>query len=566
MVDILKTTPQFFCEPGVKLGDTKISKYDDGTVSKICSINPRFISNEKTSFFCSQIINNFSLQQKRLQNKKKWNLSPRYKDVKDLMKTFYQQDTLFAATDKKFVVSSEDLQNSKSWQNQIKRGRSHWIQFGPSKKYELINGNGYVVETKLTKISVSNDRSPVNVLPFVDPKKMAYYEKNIHKIKDVFDKLCPNLEIKLSVKSYMSNFNNLTRFEVFNNKNQHIRRPIIVPENWYGLAFTTYMSKRNYKYEAPILFSADVYFSSKVELFIPLNPNIKVKTLINGVFPDLEKLDNLSDEIHSISLENSISEKEIWYELFRIINILENEYYMKTVSLEIDPHLSSDQKYMIYTNVNFNENSEIIVMKRFKQPLQAELCGVKLLSGRDIGQNNDKSKTKKVSIEKYLDGEKVFEASVDENNQLKVEVDKQHDYIKDFTYGYKLVNIIENGEDVPALCKLRIPKHSKIAMGDQSKIRASDVTPIKIWKMTKDKLVDNNYLQATSCIHTKNFIYRVDSDISVPDFNGNLDAVCVPGIHFFFFPHEALTYKSQEFSKIKNIKEVLDYTHDENAE
>lgn len=67
---------------------------------------------------------------------------------------------------------------------------------------------------------------------------------------------------------------------------------------------------------------------------------------------------------------------------------------------------------------------------------------------------------------------------------------------------------------------------------------------------------------ATPFIYTKNiFRYEVGKIVEVPNFNGNLNEVCVPGIHFVLSPTDVFKFHDIKNCKVSNAYEVREYNN-----
>lgn len=97
--------------------------------------------------------------------------------------------------------------------------------------------------------------------------------------------------------------------------------------------------------------------------------------------------------------------------------------------------------------------------------------------------------------------------------------------------------ICTNGEIFnPVLVKLIIPEDAKrsSAYGNKCRCDKAKVLDIRTFGGQKIKSAISQY--------NPDFIYEIDKEVSVPDFDENRWYECAPGIHFFMSEKEALVY------------------------
>lgn len=181
-------------------------------------------------------------------------------------------------------------------------------------------------------------------------------------------------------------------------------------------------------------------------------------------------------------------------------------------------------------------------------------------------KSNDKPTSVTVGV--YEGNKMEMERTVDDKNRVKIKRGKQEQTEKD-VYIYKAA--LTRG-DMPCIIKLIVPEDAKIAIAqEESKVRVSKAIVIAIVPFTRkfikmigkilpiDAEVDINVefpvvyeeivydfetkiQSAYSMVHKDALIYREGEEISVPDFDGDLEKVCVPGIHGYFTQYEALSW------------------------
>ncbi len=157
----------------------------------------------------------------------------------------------------------------------------------------------------------------------------------------------------------------------------------------------------------------------------------------------------------------------------------------------------------------------------------------------------------RINDENYPD----IDIKINNDNELALKT-KYREFTKDGKYGYKAVNSIDN---LPAICKLFIPKEARVASDAQPpemlKMRTNKAIVVGIWEFTTNNNKDQiKYLDqidmGISCIYNNDFKYPVGSGIFVSNFDRSLDKACVPGIHFVATQEEAFA-----FHNLYNIKE-----------
>lgn len=103
--------------------------------------------------------------------------------------------------------------------------------------------------------------------------------------------------------------------------------------------------------------------------------------------------------------------------------------------------------------------------------------------------------------------------------------------------GYKVgLTLNEYSSLIPCIIKLSIPEDAKrsSAYGNKCRCNKAKVLDIRTFGGQKVKSAISQY--------NPDFIYEIDKEVSVPDFDENRWHECAPGIHFFMSEKEALVY------------------------
>ena len=103
--------------------------------------------------------------------------------------------------------------------------------------------------------------------------------------------------------------------------------------------------------------------------------------------------------------------------------------------------------------------------------------------------------------------------------------------------GYKIgLTLNEYSSLIPCIIKLSIPEDAKrsSAYGNKCRCDKAKVLDIRTFGGQKVKSAISQY--------NPDFIYEIDKEVSVPDFDENRWHECAPGIHFFMSEKEALVY------------------------
>jgi len=105
--------------------------------------------------------------------------------------------------------------------------------------------------------------------------------------------------------------------------------------------------------------------------------------------------------------------------------------------------------------------------------------------------------------------------------------------------GYKIgLTLNEYSSLIPCIIKLSIPEDAKrsSAYGNKCRCDKAKVLDIRTFGGQKVKSAISQY--------NPDFIYEIDKEVSVPDFDENRWHECAPGIHFFMSEKEVLDYWS----------------------
>lgn len=226
--------------------------------------------------------------------------------------------------------------------------------------------------------------------------------------------------------------------------------------------------------------------------------------------------------------------------------------------------------------IEFNKNGKNIDSKTDRnieiksgdKTISIFICNKKYTDGETINISSSRvttvkrgDKTVSVSIyDKKNDDSKEY--TVDEFNKLLV---KHRD--KKFNgkiMGYKIATCrYTNNKDVPCLVLLEIPPEALVAQTtENSKCRANKVITRAILPIVDSEYVyDSDVTVATGAIYTtKRFEYKLNHESVVDDFCGDLDQVCVPGIHFFFELNQLVKFDGRILDSKKIIKQVERYS------
>ena len=104
--------------------------------------------------------------------------------------------------------------------------------------------------------------------------------------------------------------------------------------------------------------------------------------------------------------------------------------------------------------------------------------------------------------------------------------------------GYKVgLTLNEYLSLIPCIIKLSIPEDAKrsSAYGNKCRCNKAKVLDISTFGGQKVKFAISQY--------DYSFVYEVNKEVSVPDFDENRWHECAPGIHFFMSEKEALDYR-----------------------
>ena len=166
-------------------------------------------------------------------------------------------------------------------------------------------------------------------------------------------------------------------------------------------------------------------------------------------------------------------------------------------------------------------------------------------------------KTGKIYRVNYNDDNEDFDGDIDNNNNLKVASDKKSP--DDYVYGYKVAKTLSGK---PCIVKLMLPKASRIACrADDWKMRANEAWVTGIWEIEYDRSTHSvkygdqinkarsfYYKERVACNSNEpEFFYVANELCKSNGFNGDLDAVCVPGIHFYFSQTILMNRAAAEF-------------------
>jgi hypothetical protein len=191
-------------------------------------------------------------------------------------------------------------------------------------------------------------------------------------------------------------------------------------------------------------------------------------------------------------------------------------------------------------------------------------------TGKATKSNNDnEKKVESISFKRFDQTELLWESNIDEDNQLSVLTETNSPDLNPGRYGYKAVHSLEGK---PCVAKLKLLPDSKVAGGDNIKLRTDKALVIAIWKFVVDGdkvtyLTDQSeepILEAIPCIYKdKEFKYKVGNIAQVDDFDPDLSKVCVPGIHYVLSPKDVFHFHNLKEIHVTNENDVIAYHGDE---
>lgn len=247
-------------------------------------------------------------------------------------------------------------------------------------------------------------------------------------------------------------------------------------------------------------------------------------------------------------------------------------YHVKSPSTEIID-IGNSIQYMFRYSFEYN-----LIITKYGNTINKARQTVSSVKKGKKGKQKHVSSTK-VNYSEL--GQEMKSVTVDGDGKLRVKT-SNNKQMSGETIGYKGARTKDNH---PCIVKLLIPVDAKVAFANSDKYRASKVKVLdireiyadqvdlytkifdKLDKKCKTCLLNNaeyvldkysasspqvlcekcsatkHRIKVTrllgpslnscySCIYTQNFMYVKDEYITIPDFNGNLEEVCVPGIHY----------------------------------
>ena len=90
---------------------------------------------------------------------------------------------------------------------------------------------------------------------------------------------------------------------------------------------------------------------------------------------------------------------------------------------------------------------------------------------------------------------------------------------------------------IPCIIKLSIPEDAKRSSAYGNKCRCNKAKVVDIWTFGGQKV------KSAVSQYDHSFVYEINKEVSVPDFDENRWHECAPGIHFFMSEKEALDYR-----------------------
>lgn len=290
-----------------------------------------------------------------------------------------------------------------------------------------------------------------------------------------------------------------------------------------------------------------------------------------------EKWKTIESKFGKMAALNVIS---IDFSQYNISNVYQDAKLPKYISWNIseftNPLYESDDR--LFDHFFANTKSDQLVKVKIDHPIKYKQKYGDRVQIYQCGQGQSKSSYAALDVDKShteltKDNDVVTQLRY-EDEYLKfsisptgeVTMDVSNSNIAEFSMiGYKLAKTINN--ELEVIIKLGIYRNAKVATTCESnaKIRTNHCKVLQINIVNK---VDDNWVygkkirKAKSSVFASksNFIYTVGDDITINDFDPNLEEVCKPGIHFFSIPELALrNYSSFSAFKylIKNAKNAL---------
>lgn len=181
--------------------------------------------------------------------------------------------------------------------------------------------------------------------------------------------------------------------------------------------------------------------------------------------------------------------------------------------------------------------------------------------------SNDETEENTVS---YTNNENNSQSyKINKRNQLLIQTDKKNWIRSEVVFGYKAAKYKQNGFYKHCVIKLLI-SDAIFAMGrEETKVRCNKAVPIKIVPVIHEKIwvksgnphaqnpteddfpvyvenvrydFDNEQDIAYSCVVKDDFVYKLNNEVYIHNFDSDLDKVCVPGIHFYFQQQEVFSW------------------------
>lgn len=168
---------------------------------------------------------------------------------------------------------------------------------------------------------------------------------------------------------------------------------------------------------------------------------------------------------------------------------------------------------------------------------------------RFLGNKNRKGKT----VGKFTDTKNDSEAIInDNNNLLNLKISGEEVDINESIVGYKIASVMYNNVLQDCIIELRIPKDAKISSDNHGKFRCNKLIPYKVYIDNDSILQEIKVDCCMSKIHTSDFKYNIGKLCVENDFDGNLDSVCVPGLHFYMSIYGLEDYSPKLIKAYKN--------------
>lgn len=219
----------------------------------------------------------------------------------------------------------------------------------------------------------------------------------------------------------------------------------------------------------------------------------------------------------------------------------------KVVKCHLNNQDYDSVKYNLYANIDIYTRERDILGKKSIITTYGTSW-----SSTTINNFFEKFNTKKTYVSRYTNTDSTGAEELDltissSNNLLALSVNgKKID--KNNMIGYKIVRVEYEGETRKAVLEMKIPEDAKIAYNDD-KFRCDKCIPLSASIVIDGELKKIDVSECISCIQTSDFIYTIGKECVENSFNGDLNEVCVPGIHYYQTKEKAIDQYGDESLK-----------------